>query len=160
LWHSIRPGNLERLVTEIFRANHARSEVFHVGRPVDGGVDVVFVDSGRRQWLIQVKRRGCDSASEGVETIRNLLGTVLLHGAVRGIVVSTADHFTYQAYRAQSRAEQIGYQIHLVDKGKLHRMLDPLLPDRPWLRFIREEHPQWRDYFAAAIPSRRQLRLF
>jgi hypothetical protein len=160
LWHSMAPRTLELLVAEVFKHSSRVSEVFHVGRPADGGVDVLFVDSGRAQWLVQVKRRESPSASEGVSTIRNLLGAAVLHQAIRGVVVSTADHYTYQAYRARSRAEEVGYTLDLIDRGKLNRMLNPLLPDRPWLRFIGEEHPRWRGYFEAEIPSRLQLRLF
>jgi len=69
---------------------------------------------------------------EGVSTLRNLLGTLLIEGISQGIVVSTADHFTYQAYKAANKAESKGYLIKLIDRGKLDRMLSPFLPKNPW----------------------------
>jgi hypothetical protein len=46
-WNEMKPWSLERLVADIFRANYQNSEVIHVGQPNDGGIDVLFVDSGR-----------------------------------------------------------------------------------------------------------------
>jgi hypothetical protein len=44
--------------------------------------------------------------------------------------------------------------VRLIDRGKLDRMLDPLLVDRPWLVPLREAFPLFVDYFAKSIPSR------
>jgi restriction endonuclease Mrr len=159
-WHMMEPSPLERLVAEVYRRNYAPCEAIHVGRPGDGGVDVLLIDSGAEKWLVQVKRRETDEASEGVATIRNLLGAMILEGMFRGIVVSTADHFTFQACRARERAARVGFYLELVDRGKLNRMLDPLLPDRPWLQFLSKDFTDWTRYFSEAIPSRRQRRLF
>jgi hypothetical protein len=69
-WHRYDPKRFEKLVADIFRANHASSEVIHVGKPDDGGVDVILIDSANEQWLAQVKRRERQDSSEGVSTIR------------------------------------------------------------------------------------------
>jgi len=159
LWHEMEPVRLERLVAESFRRNYAPCEAIHVGRPGDGGIDVMLLDSGIKKWLIQVKRRQTSAASEGVETIRNILGAMVLERVFRGIVVSTADHFTFQAWKDRERAEQVGIYLELVDRGKLNRMLDPSLPDRPWLKFVSKDFSDWAPYFADAVPSRKQLRL-
>jgi hypothetical protein len=59
---------------------------------------------------------------------------MLLEGVCHGIVVSTADHFTYRAYQAANRATEIGMTVKLIDKGILDRMLEVVLPDvLPWL---------------------------
>lgn len=160
VWHTINPHRLERFVADIFRANYAGAEVIHVGKPCDGGVDVLFVDTGRRKWLIQVKRREDPNCSEPVDTVRKLLGTMFLEGASYGIVVSTADHFTYHAYADANRAKERGTVIRLIDRGKLDRMLDPVLPDRPWIRALETDYPELAKYFTQKIPSSRQLRLF
>jgi len=128
LWHRLTPRRFEVLVASIFRANYKHSEVLHVGRPDDGGVDVLFVDSGNRQWLIQAKRRESVRAVEGVTTLRNLLGTMFLEDALHGIVASTADHFSHRARGAAKKAAKRGLVIRLLDKGKLHRMIGPILP--------------------------------
>jgi hypothetical protein len=147
LCHFIDPYELEKLIAAVFRANYTNCEVVHVGRPDDGGVDVIFIDSGNRQWLIQVKRRQSENASEGVSTIRNLLGTMFLENSSYGVVISTADHFTYRACQAVDQAHKKGMQIKLIDKGKLLRMVGPLLPDRPWLGFVATEYPDLSEIF-------------
>lgn len=148
LWHEIEPYKLEKLVAAVFKSNYADCEVMHVGKSDDGGVDVVFIDSDKLQTLIQVKRHTHSHASEGVGTVRSLLGAMLLKGALRGIVVSTADHFTYRAYEAIGRAKEIGMAVDLIDRGKLNRMLDPLIPDKPWLPVVRQNAPELASYFA------------
>jgi hypothetical protein len=147
-------------VADIFRANHASSEVIHVGKPDDGGVDVILIDSANEQWLAQVKRRERQDSSEGVSTIRNLIGTMVLEGAKRGIVVSTADHFTLRARQAAKKLKKQGFYIELIDKGILNRMLDPILPDRPWLSIVRAHDPEIADRLSLQVSSDYQLHLF
>lgn len=142
-WREFDPHKLERFVADIFRENHATCEVVHVGRPNDGGVDVLFVDSGGNNWLIQVKRRS-KPGGESVQTLRNLLGVMLVEDVPRGIVVSTADHFTFRAYELQEKAANRGHRLELVDRGKLDRMLDPLIPRRPWVRVHENQDVQGR----------------
>lgn len=160
LCHSLDPYELEKFVASVFKANYSDCEVFHVGRPDDGGVDVVFVDSGEIRWLIQVKRRERADASEGVSTIRNLLGTMILEDSSNGIVVSTADHFTYRAYQAAGRANEKGLQIKLMDKGKLIRMVGPLLPDRPWLNFVKLYYPDLSEVFSRRFMLLQEINSF
>jgi hypothetical protein len=152
-WNNVNPTCLEKLVADIFRSNHDTVEVVHVGKPDDGGVDVIFVDDQKRQWLIQVKRRSSPNAAEPVDTVRNLLGTMVLSDSTYGMVISTADHFTYRAYDAAKRAEECGMIVKLLDKAKLDRMLDPILPDRPWIKPTRQLMPEFADKFECQIPS-------
>lgn len=160
-WNSIDPYHLERLVADIFKANYGNAEVIHVGKPDDGGVDILFVDTKQKQWLIQVKRRANPDGSEGVGTIRNLLGAMVLEKATYGMVVSTADHFTYRAYEATGRAAECGMTVKLIDRGKLNRMLKPMLPDYPWLSAVCSSYPDFVEAVKKDIPSKWvQLRLF
>lgn len=154
LLNSMNPKHLELLVADIFKINFANCETFHVGKPGDGGIDVVFVGSDKEKWLVQVKRRESKLASEGVGTIRNLLGTLMLEDNLKGIVVSTADHFTRMAIVAQQNAAFRGYTIDLIDKGKLDRMLDAALPVRPWLDHLRASFPELESTAIKSIPSR------
>ena len=147
------PRSLEKLVVDVVRYNFQPCEVIHVGKPGDGGVDVLFIDSGQKQWMVQVKRREKPKSSESVVTIRNLLGTMWLSDVSCGMVVSTADHFTFQAYRAVNRASEKGVMVELVDKGKLNRMLNAVLPDRPWLGPVRSMYPEIAEHFVRTIPS-------
>lgn len=161
-WHSINPKGLEKFVADVFRANFSTSEVMHVGKPDDGGVDVIYVDADKKQWLIQVKRREKPNSTESVSTIRNLLGTMLLNNSTHGIVVSTADHFSYRAYSTVKRASELGMTIRLIDRAVLDRMLDGLLLERPWLGSLSYAFPDFvkrllRKFPNATHPQQRRL---
>lgn len=158
--HSYNPTKFEKLVADIFRANFTDSEVFHVGKPDDGGVDIVMVDSQTKQWLIQVKRRARRNTSEGVATVRNMLGAMIVEGIPRSIIVSNANQFSLRAQQAATRAEEVGLTVRLVDKGILNRMVDAVLPDRPWLSPIRSLDPDLAERLAQEIPSDQQKRLW
>lgn len=130
-WALLDPRRLETFVADILRSNFAPCQVTHLGRPFDGGVDVLFVDSEQHEWVVQVKRR-TRPEGEPVETLRNLLGVMFVEDKLNGIVVSTADHFTHRARELQRKAAGKGRIIQLVDRGKLDLMLSSLIPIRPW----------------------------
>jgi len=129
------PKELEIFVKVIFSSFYNNCDVYHIGKPYDKGIDILYIDSDKKEWLIQVKRRKKIPSSEGISTIRNLLGTLVLEGKKCGIVVSTADHFTHEACKNVNRLRDLGYTIKLIDKHKLDLMLDPLIPKEPWLDF-------------------------
>ena len=54
-WTLIDPKRLELFVADILRANYGHCEVTHMGKPNDGGIDVLLIDSEQNQWLVQVK---------------------------------------------------------------------------------------------------------
>lgn len=143
LWHCLEPARLETLVRDIWKANHRHCEVKHVGGPGDLGVDVLFVDDNERRWLIQVKRRSKANKAEGFSTLQSILGTLALQGERYGIIVSTADYFSYQAKREAENAAKQGFTIKLLDKGILDRMVGALLPRAPWLSLF--DHPDVTD---------------
>lgn len=132
VWQSVHPRRFEHFVADVFRANHTGCEVTHVGGPGDGGVDVLFVDDNKRHWLIQVKRRVYPARREPFSTIQSILGTLTLEGERHGMVVTTADAFSYHAKRASARAASRGYMVELIDRGVLDRMLGRLMPIAPW----------------------------
>ncbi len=123
-------------------------------------MDVFLIESNGTQWLIQAKRRETPNSSEGISTIRNLLGAMVLEGGRHGVVVSTADHFSYRARQAVARAQNRGMELRLVDRRAFDRMLDPVLPDRPWLSPVTEQFPFFGHYLSSIINPDRQLRLF
>ena len=162
LLHSFNPTRFEKFVADVFRANYTNSEVLHVGKSHDGGVDVLLIDAEREKWLIQVKRRGSPSPSEGVGTIRDMLGAMHLEEARIGIVVSTTGRFSQPAQKAAVKAGKVRNPviICLVDKGVFNEMLDPVLPDRPWLYPIDQFDPELARHLGDRIPSDDQLDLF
>ena len=158
VYHSINSQCFEKLVADVFRANHKNAEVIHVGRPHDGGKDIVFVDDGNEQWLISVKRRQSPDKSEGIDTIRNLIGVLVLNGVKNGMVVSSADHFTYQAKKAVGVVENEGFKLRLIDRGLLDRMLGRLLPHWPWENYLKEFSPAaWKLFSSESSVVREPL---
>ena len=158
--HTCHPTHLEKLVVEVFRYNYDHADVIHVGKTDDGGIDVLLIDAEKSQWLIQVKRRESEQKSEGVRTIREMIGTMFLEGALKGIVVSSSRRFTKRAKLAAARASAKGMHIGLVDKGILNRMLDPLLPDRPWLPPVTRLDDELSRMLAAVIDTDNQMTMF
>jgi hypothetical protein len=159
-WHTMNPRRFERLVADVFRRNHSAAEVHHIGRPDDGGVDVLLVESDGKRWLIQAKRREAPTASEGISTIRNLLGATVLEGTEYGMVVSTADHFSYRARQAIGRAHERGMVLRLLDRRTFDLMLDEVLPDRPWRSPVMERFPIFGRLLSNIVHSDRQMQLF
>lgn len=160
--HSCDPKGFEKFVADVFRANYTNAEVLHVGKPHDGGVDVLLIDTEKEDWLIQVKRRKSQNRSEGVNTIRNVLGAMIENRTHNSIIISTAKQFSRYAIQTASAAKVKPYcmTIKLVDKGVFNKMLDPILPDRPWLDPISEIDEGIANYLAGRIPSDNQLNLF
>jgi hypothetical protein len=137
-WSTIEPKAFEVFVADVFRANFKHCDVMHVGKRGDGGVDVMLIETDHKTWLMQVKSR-TNKRPEKVETIRNMLGVMLLQQNPYGIVVSTADYFTHRCHlEANIASEKAGYELKLIDRGKLNRMLDSILPIKPWADALTE----------------------
>ena len=160
--HSCDPKGFEKFVADVFRANYTNAEVLHVGKPGDGGIDVLLTEARGEQWLIQIKRRGSQKSSEGVSTIRDILGAMVVKGVRNGIVVSTVERFSSEAQRDAVKAKIGPFRmtVELVDEGIFNKMLDPILPDRPWLDPISEVDEEISSYLADQIPIDNQLYLF
>lgn len=158
--HRYPPTRFEKLVADVFRANYVNAEVLHVGKPYDRGIDVMLIEADGKQWLIQVKRRESQNKAEGVSTIRDMLGAMVLAGTLQGVVVSTAPRFSREAQSAAAKARKHGMTVRLVDRGIFEKMLDPILPDRPWLQPISQVDSELAAHLAEQIPSDKQLDLF
>ena len=150
-WHTIHPTSMEKLVADVISSVYQPAEAIHVGKPHDGGTDVVFVDTSERKWLIQVKRRENPTPGEPVKSVRNLLGTLFLEDSTYGMIVSTADHFTQYAHAAAGRAGEKGTLVKLVNRSKLDRMLDSVLPEKPWLELLQRDYPAIAPDFEAVM---------
>ena len=155
--HSYPPTRFEKLVADVFRANYVNAEVLHVGGPNDGGIDVKLIEADGEQWLIQVKRRESHKKAERVSTIRDMLGAMVVEGALQGVVISTAPRFSREAQQAATIAGKRGMTVRLVDRGIFEKMLDPILPDRPWLQPIDQIDAELAAHLVEQIPSDKQL---
>ena len=99
LVHGLHHSSFERLMEQCIRDKFPGSTVRHVGRTGDGGIDLYAVIDDE-PCLIQVKRRIRPVRTEGPAVVRELKGVLVREGVWRGIVVTTANHFT-----ASARAE-------------------------------------------------------
>lgn len=91
---SIRWEDFEHLVREIFEREFAveGGEVKVTRASADGGVDAVVFDPDPIRGgkiVIQAKRY---TATVGVSAVRDLYGTMLNEGAMKGILVTTSDY--------------------------------------------------------------------
>ncbi|MBQ1065242.1 restriction endonuclease [Micromonospora sp. D75] len=145
-YQAVTPRYLELLVARVFAEVGTYVEARHVGRPGDGGVDVLLVDAEGKSWVVQVKRRESPKAVEPVDTIRNLLGALVLGRSRHGIVVSTADHFTYPAQSSARHARGEGFTIELVDRHLLDALLAKTVAASPWAplkRMLEDQRGGW-----------------
>ena len=117
--YSMNPIRLEKLVASVF-SDFMDCEAIHVGGPNDKGIDVVLI-KGERQYVIQVKRRSSNNATEAVSGIREFLGAMVLRNSLKGIFVSTAKRFSKQATISAQQAHDVGAveYIKLVNADKL-----------------------------------------
>jgi hypothetical protein len=119
----VSPSKFEELAQAAYR-EHFHCEVRRVGGPGDNGVDLYAVVA-QTPHLIQVKRRSSSGAIEGVQGVRELIGTVVLHGAQNGHLVTSAERFSNAAVATASAStlKEARIQITLVARDMLFSML-------------------------------------
>jgi HJR/Mrr/RecB family endonuclease len=111
--------------------------VKHVGGPGDQGVDLLLSES-ESPIAIQVKRRMHAKPAELVRVVRDLIGSMILGGILRGIVVSTAENFSKPAKDAVQSVslERNKLELELVGYNELiDRVRVVSIPERPWNNF-------------------------
>ena len=140
---NISPRDLEILTGSVLR-DYLQCKVQHIGGPNDQGIDLLLAE-GDTPIIVQVKRRERPDRAEAVSVVRELLGTMVLHGINKGIVVSTVSHFSSQSKRAVLQArERLGFEIDLYNQDRLLEVLrvtEP--PEKPWLPFIPKDMWGW-----------------
>ncbi|WP_460293783.1 restriction endonuclease [Clostridium tertium] len=119
--YGIHHKKMEELTQSIFRECYS-CDVELVGKSHDGGKDLILINDDK-PTIIQVKRRTKKEKAEPVSSIRELLGTTLLHQSKSCIFVTTADHFSNMAIKEADKAKQ----LNLVEEFELidyHRFID------------------------------------
>jgi hypothetical protein len=117
----LSPLEMERTVGSILR-DYLNMKVIHVGGPGDNGVDLLLLE-GKEPLLGQVKRRK-RAATEGVSIVREILGTLVLNRANKGILVSSANRFSADAKKAADDAFLVaGVKVDLYDQHRLREVL-------------------------------------
>ena len=112
--------DFEHLVRELFEKELASTggEVRVTQASRDGGVDAIAFDPDPIRGgkiVIQAKRY---TNTVGVSAVRDLYGTVLNEGAIKGILVTTSD------YGPDSYAFANGKPLHLMSGANLLHMLE------------------------------------
>jgi len=140
LVEDMTPRELEIIVGSVFR-DFFDVEVFHIGGPGDGGIDLLLV-AGEIKHIIQVKRRKKPSKSECVSVVRDLIGSMVLNNIQSGIIVTTASHFSRPAKQASQSVllHKLGFKIDLYNRQKLSAILELADPtEAPWLVICEKE---------------------
>ena len=134
----IDPTRFELLMRDVY-SDFFSCEVRHVGGPGDNGVDLYAVIKDE-PYLVQVKRRQRKGA-EGVRVVREFIGTLILEGAQRGHIVTTAHSFSVAAQAAASnpRLRRHHLSIELKDIGEIAYMLQVsnVRIRKPWTEKLR-----------------------
>ena len=119
----MNPNRFEQLVGAILNECFC-CDVTHVGRTNDGGTDLFFIQNDEKV-LVQVKRRSKQNSCESVRVVRELIGTMTIEQSRKGILVTTADHFSDNSMAVKKRlySEQ-NIEIDLIDRSRLFHLLD------------------------------------
>lgn len=121
--YKLNPTSFEKQVGAIFKEFY-NCDVIHVGKSHDGGIDLLLLDSNEGKIPVQVKRRG-EGKIEAVSVVRDFLGAMLVAGYNRGIIVTSAHHFSRRAKQiAQLQPKYATPQyIDLIDCRRLLGMM-------------------------------------
>lgn len=119
--HQLEPSNLERFVAAVARPM-LQCETRWVGRSWDGGIDVIALLADE-PVVLQVKRRRRQESVEGVGVVREFCGAMIAGNYKRGIVVSTANHFSAAA-KATSRLIVENSRIESLDLMNVKDLCD------------------------------------
>lgn len=120
---SLHHAVFEKLVASVYH-DLFNCEVRQVGGPGDNGVDLWMIQADQ-PCLIQCKRRQNDSAIQGVEAVRELVGAIIFAGTQRGHLVTNARRFSGPAQRAAGSKALVetNIEITLINREDLLRML-------------------------------------
>ncbi len=125
--YKIDAHKMEDLVRSVFSDFYPSCTVKKFGQTRDGGKDGLIIDESGKQFLISIKRRESADASEGVATLRDLIGATVIEENIGGcIVVSTANRFTEPAkqYAQKVISKNVIETFDLIDCKEFLRILD------------------------------------
>lgn len=125
--YKINEHRMEDLVRSVFSDFFPSCTVRKFGQTRDGGKDGLLIDENGQQFLISIKRRESPNATEGVSTLRDLIGATVVEDNISGcIVVSTADHFSKDAahYAKKVLSQKFIERFELIDCKEFLRITD------------------------------------
>ncbi|MDP1613336.1 MAG: restriction endonuclease [Sulfuritalea sp.] len=124
----------EKLVCSLMNEHFGPTEFVHVGKPKDGGKDLIGILSNKITTFVEIKRREKTYVAESVRTVRGLLGVMAREGVKQGVVVSTAENFSKEAHVFSVPKEESisSYEIDLVSfKDIAHWLGSSTSSERP-----------------------------
>ena len=117
--YGIDAHKMEELVRSVFKDFYPNCQVISMGKTRDVGKDAILIDNQGKHFFVSVKRRSDPNKTEGVDTIRDLLGAMIAHDGITGcIYVSTADHFSSDALKHLEKVKASSSNI--VDTFELY----------------------------------------
>lgn len=113
---ALDPYQFEKTIG-VLLAGTGYGDVQHVGGSGDRGADLTAIDSNGRKIVVQCKRYAVNNKVGSME-IQRFVGAITIHGASRGIVVTTSD------FTPEARAIASNFRIDLIDGAKLRQWLE------------------------------------
>jgi restriction system protein len=93
----VNPFVFEELIADCLRSAFPNSELVKVGGRRDRGIDLMLLQTSGENYLVQIKRRSNIQRNEGVDVVRQLNGVIFRENAAKGLVITTAKHYTPHA---------------------------------------------------------------
>ncbi len=94
---NVNPFVFEELMADCLRSAFPGCEIAKIGGVRDRGIDLILVRANGESYLVQVKRRSNIEKKETVEVVRQLNGVLFRENIPRGLVITTAHHYTRDA---------------------------------------------------------------
>ncbi len=125
--YSLDPTKFEKFIGKII-SNILYTDVLHVGKSHDGGIDLIIIDAEIGHIPIQVKRRSKKGKIESVALIREFRGAMLLKGYSEGMIFTTADDFSVEAKKISVPSPQhlVPQTIHLFNCREILNLINVL----------------------------------
>ena len=138
LLYGIHPKKMEE-IAQYALGQFFSCDVSHVGKSGDGGIDLVLILKDE-PILVQVKRRTKSEAVESVSTVRDILGAMFIQNSRKGIIVSTANHFSKPSHKIKDELLENGKleYFDLIDYDKFMSILDLIRKPNmePWREIV------------------------
>lgn len=138
----VDPYRFELLMQDCFKDYFGPSEVIHLGKSGDGGIDLKIVKNNKETVLVQVKRRFDITKNEGPKVVRELNGVLFRDNIAKGIVVTTAKSFTKAAMKETNvkTPTKKRYCMKLLAFDDFVAMLNlpRIEPYEPWQKYLDE----------------------
>lgn len=129
----------EKYMQDILQEYYGK-RVHHVGRSNDGGIDLLMIEDSERT-LVQVKNRMLHKP-EGSPVVRDLMGAMLQKNTFKGLILSTARHFTAPAWKTANEALAHGkvQRIEFKNCAEILEMINAVSSNReePWRAILKQ----------------------